>query len=91
MPFKGGQPLYNTVPIEDKHGFLKSIFPGCLTATIEGYRTPTINKLVSANSLSILPLLRIESERGLPLSGKSPIRVANGARTHDPRYHKPIF
>jgi len=40
--------------------------------------TPTINKLVSANSLSLLPLLRIESEWGLPFSGKSPIWVANG-------------
>ena len=73
--------LYNIAPIEDKHGFLKSIFPGCLTASKEGYRTPTINKIVSANSLSLGSLLHIESERGLPFSEKSPVRVRNGDRT----------
>jgi len=71
--------LYNKIHIEDKHGYLKSIFSGCLTATNEGYQTPGFNKLVSANSLSLLPLLYIESEKGLSFSGKYPIRVAKGA------------
>ncbi len=73
--------LYNTASIEDKQSYLKALFPGCLTTTNEGYRTPSINKLVSANSLSLVPLLQIESERGLPFSEKSPIRVRTGART----------
>ena len=67
-----------------------SIFPGCLTATNEGYRTPNINKLVSVNSPSLGALLDIESERGIPFK-EIPLRVANGARTHDPRYHKPML
>ena len=83
--------LYKKSEIEEKYGFLKSIFPGCLIALKTGYRTPFINNLFSANIPSLKGLVEVEIERGLPFLEKSPVGVANGARTHDPRYHKPIF
>lgn len=83
--------LYNKAPIEDKYGFLRSIFPGCLTALNEGYRIPSINKLVSSNSPSLGALLQVENKRGLHFSEKSPVGVEDRVRTGDPRYHKPML
>ncbi len=83
--------LYTISKIEEKQGFLKSLFPECLTALETGYRTPFINNLVSANIPSLKGLLEVKQKGGPPFLEKSPVWVANGARTHDPRYHKPIF
>jgi site-specific DNA recombinase len=83
--------VYQTTPLENKQSLLKDIFPGCLTTLNEGYRTPFLPDIFSVNIPSIKSLVQVQKEREPFFSERFPVGVANGARTHDPRYHKPIF
>ena len=70
--------LYKKAAITDKHIYLKSLFPGCLTALEKGYRTPVVNKLISPNVPILEGLLEVKYKGESAFYNKFPLGVGNG-------------
>ena len=70
--------IYHLGDLGGKQTMLKGIFPGCLTKEKEGYGTPFIHPMFSANSPNLKGLVRIKKEGEHAFSADSPVCTRSG-------------